>query len=267
MTTLRKDLLNGTSLNRSPNGYSAIEVIDVLDTVGTTVMERMFNAEQFPGVPAAGEEHPFLPNTIVIDKRVEPLGANAENVRIFVFWGQPEEGTRDPGTDPELATVFSGITLRDFPVLFDSSGNQLKTTRTIGGITEVQTQIGTVTYPVLVIGATRREISDPANKAAQYVNKLNSSTIWGESAGRYLCTRLEGVSTNGGVTYDVTYEFQLSPLLKYGPGFQQEYSAWDNITVHTVNDRPIENPVFGETLGIERVFESEKFFALNLNLR
>ena len=265
--SVEKDVLEGTNLGFGFQGYDAVEVIDVYGTTGSTVLERMYNAQLLNNVPLWGDLHPSIPNMRVISKRVTPLGADATNVRIQIFWGRPEPFTQPASTAAVDATVFSGVTIREFPTLFDKDGVQLKTERTNGTETEVQTQIARINFPVLVLGATRKEPTNPADKAATYVNTVNSIPIWGEAARRWLCTRLEGTSDDGGDSFDVTYEFQRSPLLRYGPNITESYSGWENVNVHSVDGRPIENPTFGETLTITQVFEAQNFANLNLNLR
>ena len=74
-------------------------------------------------------------------------------------------------------------------------------------------QVRTVSIqrPQAVIRVQRVESGSPSLKARQFVGTVNSRSIGKSSVDGpsfWLCTRIDGVSNDGGVLYNVTYEFQ-----------------------------------------------------------
>ena len=58
---------------------------------------------------------------------------------------------------------------------------------------------------------TRLETNDPAEKQKQVIDTVNRAGIWGADSRFWLCTRLDGETSDNGQTWTVDYEFQFNP--------------------------------------------------------
>jgi hypothetical protein len=101
---------------------------------------------------------------------------------------------------------------------------------------------------------SRREGFSPAFKSRNFVGRTNSGTWGGDPPGSWLCTRIEGVSDDGGQTFNVTYEFQYN------------IDTWLATVVFIDPDtgRPPENLIEGEGLKQVQVYPRVDFNLLNL---
>ncbi len=251
--------------DRAGEGVQVTEPFYVLDAAGATPADRMYDARNATGLPALRTAHPTIPNVFATEIIVQPLSVGSDKVSVVVIWQNPEVTTSEPEAGVDPGTIFVSASLQEVETRFDRNGNQIVLQRDVGGTIENQPGTATVQIPLVIYGVERRETGNPSALAKAHIGRVNSAPIWGEDARRWLCTRLDGVSTDFGSTYTVNYEFQRSERLRYAPtGF---YSSWDVLLVFEDDEgRPIENPVFGESMKrIEVVGESD-FSVLGLPL-
>lgn len=269
--SIRAKPIEDVTFNRAVgDGYSGTQSWIVEGLTGGDALEKAYQALQAPELPKPGEFYPaYALNTIVRNVSAKPM-TNPTKAKVVVTVGRPEAQFREPD-ESAPGTVFVGMTLQEFETAYNVDGQQIITTREVtdsDGNTTLEELPGTVSalFPVMVLGATRRESNTPADKARDHVGKLNSLYFGGEDPGRWLCVRLEGDSEDDGETYDVTYEFHRSPLFRYGTASDQTYSGWDALVVHQEDGRPIKDPVLGESLKIIRLYEEINHNVLGLGL-
>ncbi len=97
------------------------------------------------------------------------------------------------------------------PIIAAGSANILGTElKTISVEQKLTAQI-TVPQPILRI--VRMQKGSPDQTARLFVGRVNSSFIGDDPPLSWMCTRIDGVSSDGGETYRVTFEFQYNSRL------------------------------------------------------
>lgn len=265
------DITDGPSVELTKDGYRAVRVAKVSNLKGDGAA-RLFWAINAVGVPKYGELHPVITNlpvsrvhaalasegttdiAIVTCEYFFPVGGNLHFANI--------EGIRESSL-PQLEIT---STVQSARTQFDYQGNQIlldyiREDPDNETSTPLPTQSGDVEYqlPMMVFRFSRRE---PANiyigdRARDYVGKVNSVAIFGESGTRFwLCTRIDGVSDDGGLTYNTAYEFQRHP------------DTWDATVVYVDPDtgRPVANAVPGQSLKTVQIYQAVDFEELGLTI-
>jgi len=246
-------------------GNIVTEPFIVADAVGATPVERLYDAINATNLPEIGSEHPTIPFAVLAEIRGDPAGAGSDKAFVTAIYKGPEIITAEPNPTTDPGTLYDSVALQDIETRFDRAGEQILLTKVELSETITQPGVASLQIPVVIRGVQRREVANPSSLAAQYVGKVNSTPLWGEDARRWLCTRIDGTSTDFGDSYTVNYEFQRSELLRYSPSPTDTYSSWDALLVFEDEDgRPIENPVFGESMQIIQVYGEEDFDQLGL---
>ena len=93
-------------------------------------------------------------------------------------------------------------------------------------------------------------------------------SLTGDPDRTWLCTRIDGQSQDGGVSFVVTYEFQIRRGPYLSEATPPTYQGWDAVVVYIdpETDKPIQEPVWGETIKLVRVYPEMDFAALNIGL-
>ena len=142
-------------------------------------------------------------------------------------------------------------------------------TRDVGGV-QITTEhtfsdpdrAGLVTQPAEVDGfiatpvytATRTESESPFALSKLFVGRVNASTFLGEPAETWLCTAIEGVSEDGGVTWTVTYEFE----------YRSDTWRAEVVFIDEKTNRPVSGLTVGVELKTYQVYPLANFGTLNL---
>ena len=251
--------------SRAGQGVQFTEPWYVTEATGNTPIERLNDALTATGLPTLYDPHPTISGVFAQEIRAAPMGTKSDKIDLTVVWSNPELTTVEPDPVVDPGTIYTSAGLQEVETRFDKDGVQITLTRTVGADTETQTGIATLQIPVIIYGVQRRETGNPSLKARANIGRVNSLPIWGEDARRWLCTRLDGTSTDFGSTYTVNYEFQRSELLRYSP--TDTYSSWDALLVFEDDEgRPIENPVFGESMKTVQIAGEVDFNTLGLPL-
>lgn len=279
------DITDGPSVELTKDGYRAVRVAKVSNLKGSGAA-RLFWAINAQGVPKYGEFHPVISNlpvgrihaalasegttdiAIVTCEYFFPTGGNLHFANV--------DGIRE-STLPQLeivSTVQPAQTQNAYwaapPQTEEAWGPMWLKYRELGGPDEgphpgpdgipYQYQGGDVQYqiPMMVFRFSRREPSDAyvGDRARNFVGTLNNEPVFGDPVRTWLCTRIDGVSDDGGITYNVTYEFQYNP------------ETWDPVIVFTNPEtgKPVANPVWGESIRRVRVYRLADFFELGLTI-
>lgn len=215
MSTVEANLLDGWTIEDGTSGFSETRVYDVYGLAGD-VSARMYAALNDPAIPARGDPHPIVAGILVTRRSATPL-EKADAARVSVTYSRPSSNiaSNEPGEDPGVIEI--GATLQNATTVLDNEGNQVRvqyteeetdevtgdityTTLSQGGVAEYQ-------QPVVLLSETRLESAPPLELARAYVGTVNRTRIWGYGAEQLLCTRIQGVSSDKGITYEVSYEF------------------------------------------------------------
>ncbi|MGH2437498.1 MAG: hypothetical protein ACRDFA_10935 [bacterium] len=255
----RIDIIEGASLTETQDGYEAIRVAWVDELTGRAD-ERLYNAVRAAAVPQYGDPHPSIPGLRVV-QRSAALEKGSDRVLITLTYRVPqanEAPPSDPSGNTSAGVVRVGSTVQGGTTQKDIFGDAITVKHKFPGNPEFETQGADVelSIPQLVLSETRKERSTPANTARAFVGKVNQFAIFGGAARTLLCTRIEGTTQDGGLTYEVTYEFQFNE------------QTWDATVVFrdTNTGRPVENPVNNQGIKTVRVYREVNFAALGLSL-
>lgn len=266
MATVTPDLLAGT-LTRGPEGWRHDRHYLVEDPGGSASVS-LVNAVDTPGIPGQGTPHPDIPGLYALDYTVQAEGGDDPTYRVIVGYRVPSTSTEDSPPDPVPSggTVQLGARVSATTRTNDIFGNQIVTQHTFskqdGSGNTIQaepvTQPGEVEVlvPTIVLSVTRTETSSPLGLARTHVGTVNDGPFAGEPAGTWLCTAIEGVSDDGGATYQINFEFELRP------------GGWEAavVFVDPETNRPVEGITDGVELQFYTVYNASNFGALNLGL-
>lgn len=254
--------LVSSTLSRSSGGYQ--HNVDYLVTGPGSLLDAI-NAV---GVPH-GTQSSEIPGIYALDFNARTEADDPEVKRVTVGYRLPQQTTSDQDPPPPVSsggTVSVGARLQPVTRSLDFAGNQITTEHTYvetdpsGNTTrnELVTQPAEVEalIPTTVLAVTRTESDSPLTFAKDFVGFLNNSTFAGEATRKWLCTAIDGVSDDGGNTYETTYEFE----------FRND--GWDVEVVHI--DPQTNKPVSPITVGVElktfTIYGTANFGALNLGV-
>jgi len=218
MSVVKLDLADGTTFSQSFQQYQALRVAEVSELSGPP-SKIITDAIDDPRLPAMGDAHPVYAGMFVTQKTARPVDAQSVRVEIAYTWDQPDISRNDTGAagtaapdDPGVIEV--GAATQRKKTYVDVKGNQLLVGHTftdaVNGVghKEIQAASVDVEVPQHILRQSRKEKASPHKKARRYVGTINQAPIWGYDQATLLCTRLSGVSSDNGKTFDVTYEFQ-----------------------------------------------------------
>ncbi len=203
MATVTSDILANATLKRDIGGSSATREFHV--KLGPP--ER---ALSHPDVPRVGDFHPTEFGIFALSVTATSFTSSPNQTKVVVEYGIPEVGIIGPADDtsPPVLTVATTLQPAEFPI--DVDGNII----TVTGANE-ELQGGNVRglIPHAVLSFQRREQSSPATKAINNVGTINATDQFGDVASKHkwLCTAINGVTSDAGASYLVSYEFQRNP--------------------------------------------------------
>jgi hypothetical protein len=262
----RIDVVEGGSLSETQDGYECVRVAWV-DGLSGRPDERLYNAVRAAGVPRFGDPHPSIPNLRVVQRSAAFEGGN-DRVVVTLTYRVPQANESPPSDatgNTQAGIVRVGSTVQGATTQKDVAGEPITVRHVFpadhedpefAGRTITQGADVELSIPQLVLTETRRENGTPADTARAYVGKVNQFAIFGGAARTWLCTRIEGTTNDGGLTYEVTYEFQYAE------------ATWDAVVVFRdpKTQRPVDAPVSGEGLKTVQVYRVANFAALGLSL-
>ncbi len=209
------------------DGPHAIQVAAVKGLTGT-LASRLRLATLAPGIPRYGQFHPvvaFLPVTLV--EAAYASEGTSDIAIVTITYGFATGGTQyftnEPGDTTETLPQLEVLsTVQPATTQFEiDPATGLKKRITVSyivedivpGVSTPVTQGGSVEYPLSMetVRYMRREPHNPQAKSRQFKRHINSTGVFGDAPHYWMCTRLDGVSDDGGATFNVTYEFQRNP--------------------------------------------------------
>ncbi len=253
-----KDLIENATVSKNEVGFEATRAFQVSGLAGNRAA-RMFAAILAPGVPRRGTPHPVVPGirADVVDATAQDQGNALVTVRYRKLDSDEEE--EDEAAAPKI-TISAGLTRTRSQ--FDFEGKQILLQHTFNRGTpqfrksEPQPGFVEILIPTVSVQFSRRESVSPGRKALDNVGKVNSRLFFSFQKRHWLCTRIDGNSQDGGVTYNVLYEFQLNRL------------TWDATVAYFDKERNEHPPDLVDKEGIKtvQIYEEADFGKLNLGV-
>ena len=241
-----RDVVENASLTLTAAGMELARVFIVSNLAGSAPI-KMANALNAASIPRLNDSHPGIPDILVTQIEVETLGA--KTMRVIATYSLPnaEELEADESQPPQIQVTTS---VRTDERTKDIHGNEIFVVHVFqdddgaGNITprtETRVVPVTVQVPQPVLRLSRREPESPFPKSQEFVGSVNSISWKGQQPRTWLCVHIDGVTDDGGLSYQVSYEFQYNS------------NTWDATVYFTDSDgRPVADLVEG--LGI-RAFE------------
>jgi len=210
MAELVSDVVDGSSLSEDWVSAKTTRAFVVKGVNTGTPTERMIEAFTYTGIPITGDQHPAteLSHLYVANKRLENI--DSQTFKILCDYA-PLDATQLPPSETRPAQISVGGSVTSTQTNKDKDGTDIKLEANSTLKLEEQSGLVTKQIPMVTIGFARHEPDAPDTKARDYVGKLNSASFLGIDSELVLCTRISGISNNGGESYQVQYEFQYNP--------------------------------------------------------
>lgn len=259
MATTVKDIIEGASVSRTPEGINATRIFQVSELSGNPTA-ILFNALITSGIPQLGDPHPSVPNVNAVDFNVTPNGEKQAIVSVIY---KPPIFENKVSSDAEVTQIEVGSTVQSVETNFDVDGNELvvehkELAGTVLAEDAIKPQLATVEkqIPMTLLRLSRRELGDPLFKSRTFVGTVNDKPFINDPAKFWLCTGIQGANIDGGKNYNVVYEFQRNP------------DTWGTriIVINSETGRPPTPLVEGEGFKDVEVYETTDFNQLNLGL-
>lgn len=207
------DIVESHRVEVGANGFTATRIFIVSELIGDPYA-KLYNALLLPDIPQRGTFHPSIPGI-----QADTITANAvdSNIVQIVVNYKLITGDNTPPDEVQQPQISVGSTIQSkttnktndgtlmsvFHVFTDVDADGNETERLAAQTGEVEIQV-----PQTTLRFARRESAPPAEKSKYYVGKVGIENSFGDPARYWLCTRIEGNSTDGGKTFQVEYEFQ-----------------------------------------------------------
>lgn len=217
MAIVHEDIIEGTA-TFTFDGWHIERVFAVTGLAGEKY-DKMVTALNTLGVPALGDAHPSSQLTDCYLREAIPSLDPKDNsaVRIRLVYANATW----PTERQQINTLEVGGSLSQIQTNLDRFGNAITVSYTypsdykldseLAGDTITTSGMVTKLIPERHIVKRRVEYADPSIKSQMYLGAVNHGS-WNldisATEGQWLCTQLEGVSNDGGVTWIVTYGFQ-----------------------------------------------------------
>lgn len=215
-----EDLVKGSTTQSLTDGWTATRVFFVSGIEGSPDAIG-YEAIKSGAIPRVGTPHPTIPLIVVDTISSKPEGSAMAEVTIN-YKALSFSGT-DPDEEAQTQISVSGSvqSVQTNKHIVKNKGKKdseelikVKYTYPDGEDPEGKNGfehevVATINkqIPNVVVTFSRTETRDPSVKAINNLGKLNSKTFLGEKAGHWMCTNLGGPSNDGGLTYQVAYEF------------------------------------------------------------
>lgn len=252
-----KGVLRGTTLEQTADGYLVTEVWRVSSLSGS---ERgvQYNALAAGGLPQYGDAHSHVPSVYVSALSCQNVAPDVVHITITYA---PRTGTSGEEPSETSAGVLEvGTALVQTTTEVDKDGEQITLTHTFtegekAGITDTQGGSVEVQVPQGIVRLTRREPFSPLSKSLDYAGTVNQFSWNGYAPRTWLCLPIVGRTSDGGASYEVTYEFTYRSI------------SWDARVAYIDPDTGQRPPALadGEGLKTLRVYPERDFSPLSVS--
>lgn len=187
-------------------------------TPGTSMIKVIDDGMDAASLPAYFALHPDsggsptqdISNTYMQEISGEWVDGENTIARVTAQYSRPaspEQQTPDD-SNPGAAIIRIGSTVSNKKSNKDAAGNVI--TISLTGQEDQLAEID-VNVPNSLITFSRKESASPLSKDITYRNKVNSVALGSLAAETVLCLGIEGESTDNGLTWNITYNFQYDP--------------------------------------------------------
>lgn len=253
---VKEDIINGSSLSQTSDGYTATRVFIATTTAQETKVQILAHAD----IPQYFEIHPDfdgieLVPIYALSRNCVPEQDDNAVYRVTIEYRRPDYTQQEPSEEEADAIITVGSSVTSSKTEVDNAGAQIIVT--LAGQPD-QTGSVDIQIPETVLAFQRREPSNPLTKALTYVGKVNSASLGSGTfaIGTLLCLGIEGETTDGGESYNVSYRFQ------YRPG------TWVATVVYIdpETDRTHADVVIATDTGVEypEIYDEANFSSLDL---
>ncbi len=264
-SNLIKQSLRGTWSRQS--GYQVIVTSLVRVGAGGVAESRPLQAIDDPAVP---QKSSIMPDANYNALQVTDISAdNMKDPLVYSVvhtYSQPQASDKEPTEgDPAAAQISVDTVVVETEKAYDIEGQQIFTEHVEG-----KRVYGSVRFsaPSTLIGYRRREPVAPGTKSTLFVGALNLTGVFGDGPRTWMCVRLGGPSTDGGLSWMVNYAFQRTNKIgKDSDGGGDIFTAqpWDTLIVEKDDQGNfVKDPVMGAGKKIIRVQRPRDFTLLNL---
>ena len=266
-TTVVTDLLAKATISHDENGWHATRAFHVSGFNHPDATGRPYLATLAAGVPRRGDTHPVIPDLQVSSITTQTI--DTEQYEVVCNYGllTANQLPIDDFAIPQIE-VSTTLQTRQRALAYDGAGNKvvMKVSYTflpasgVGppGPNDIVKQFAVVEVqvPMTIVRYRRRETTSPGDKSKFYVGKINATPVFNDGVGMWLCTELDGASTDGGASYNVSYGFQRNPdTWAAAPVFDFDKAGRD------ANNG---DPSIGNGIELYRVYEFADFHGLNI---
>lgn len=225
MSGFYPNVIEDQSLVLDENGGSVVTA-HVLDDVPGGGDAMLWNAVLDARIPRYGQPHPVVPGLRVTN--IAATALDIDKAKVTVTYSRPAsdedtpyEPDTGPAADPEgRGTMSLSATVQDVETQRALDGAALlvlytgELTDEDGNPVEVENdpQVATVTVgrPMAVVTFTRKETASPISNAMVFVGAINSGRLGIFPPQTLLCSRIDATTSDDGLTFDVSYEFQFN---------------------------------------------------------
>lgn len=263
MATVQADIIGGT-LGYGADGYYATRIFQVTGLSGNAD-SLLYEALQHGDIPQRGELHPVANMGLPVDDmRAESIPHSPSKAKVTVTYKAPRAGTSDleVGQEPQIS-VSTG--LQQIESHFGADGKQIVTKH---GDEEVAATIS-LNVPVASILYRRRELASDLLDPRAYIGHVNRETDFDGGARSWLCSQMDKETTDGGLTYIVTYGFQWKAPYDLktadGTSITTDVAGWDMYVIEfDAKGNPVKDPILGEGIKIVQVYPTAAFTDFDL---
>lgn len=227
------------------DGVTATRVFKVLDVEAGTPAAMIAYAVMATGIPRRGEPHPGIAGLRADRIRARAIPETTDGFIVTVAYATPDGSGRADEPGSNFCRVSIGTSIVSVETNQDHEGNPIllnhvfRDKETGEETYTAKDQPGRVekSTPVMVLRFERKELHSPVPDMLAYVGRVNRETLWGAGPREWLCTGISGDSPDGGITYNVTYEFQKNPDGSWDKTVFAYNPATDEIAVDAVEGK------------------------------
>lgn len=208
--TVHEDIVEGASFAISPTGPSATRIfkVQITDPETETMPVIMITppipayGEIYPGTGGGGTEYDAI---YAFDIGIQPEAGDNYRYIVTASYSPADASVQAPSESEDACIIQIGSSVSAGKTQKDNTGTQIVVT-----LTGQPDQVGDVDIqiPETVISFERREAASPLTKSSTYGGRVNSTSVTGFAARTLLCLGIDGNSSDGGITWVVTYRFQ-----------------------------------------------------------
>jgi len=208
------DLLDGNQGKLSTEGWTLFRIAHVKNVSGVGTA-RLLTAATATGMPTIGDAHPSKATAFL--ESIEPISLATDIVKLRLIYKErfdtvqiqtsndviQDETNYDDGLgiggNPENPRIIQ--VKYTYPSDYEYDDN-------LRGLTITQSALVSKMIPQRILVFRKRELFSPESLAETYVGTVNSELWRGGATRTWLCTGIDGSSSDGGIHWDNVYSFQ-----------------------------------------------------------